>query len=498
VAMSAEVEGPLARADDEALSSPTLWRNIPQANLAGNDYVVEEFLLNATGRLFADAHGALPPTLRADGVAYTTRVLVMRPADPARFSGVALLEAYPGYPTGDDDYNVVWSEAAQHVMRRGHVVVAVTCKRLGAETLRSYDAERYQRIRIDDDGLMWDILGEVAAALRGDGGSGLLPGFGPTRTLLAAGLSQSATILRTYLGERMPELHSAERGHPIIDGFIIDVSSGGWGPAGYLGVAQNHDHVFDAEMRSVTDEAVALDDPRRSIRRPPVPVIEFMSEDEAVQHQWHHRPDSDVHGDRYRCYQLVGRGHMSGLRTTTLYGSPQNIVVRNGYPRDSYEPWEDGEQFPHHATRFLWAAMIDNLVAWIESDVPAPRADPILIDIPAGYQRDPRGVDYSRLTPRKDSNGNGIGGVRYLDVEVPTGRMHKVADARPVGIGTWQYEPFDRERLDELHGDEAAYRARVVETVARLVAQRWYLAEDAAEAIDLAMARYRDIAEARA
>src|SRR6185437_14991042 len=119
--------------------------------------------------------------------------------------------------------------------------------------LRTISPERYGRLRFDHDGAIWDLIGAVAAACRRPEAGGLLPGLrAPARTLLT-GWSQSGSFLRTYLSEGLHDLHRNELGHEPVDGYLIGVSSGGFGPMGYVNVDRDGEIEFDAMLRPLSE-----------------------------------------------------------------------------------------------------------------------------------------------------------------------------------------------------------------------------------------------------
>ena len=82
------------------------------ANLAAFGYVQEEFFISGT----------------VDGLPYTTRVLVRRPADPSRFSAIVLAESIRSTAI-----RTMWG-LRDYLMRRGHAYVGRWCADAGRPT----------------------------------------------------------------------------------------------------------------------------------------------------------------------------------------------------------------------------------------------------------------------------------------------------------------------------------------------------------------------------
>jgi hypothetical protein len=232
---------------------------------------------------------------------------------------------------------------------------------------------------------------------------------------------------------------------------------------------------WDADLRPRGQlRNVEAGDPRRVIRGSPVPVIELLSEDEAL-HDWAtQRPDSDVPGDLFRCYAIPGRGHESGLLNDLSWSDDRMAA---GVPGAAVRPMRR-----HHPTAHLLAAVLEHLVAWAGGTA-APRVDPLPVIVPAGFRHDPEGVDFAGVRILHDADGHALGGLRYLDIELPVAR----AAPRPDGPSTmreWAEEPFAEEELVRRYGSREGLRACAGRVAERLVAQGFLLAADVAEAVD--------------
>jgi hypothetical protein len=477
-AASASLVSPIAGdAAAEAFLSPARWSATPHDRLEAAGYRIDELVLRGQSRIFTDGR-VRPPDASGASAHYATRVLAIRPVSDTDFSGVVHVELIN--PSTGADFPMFWPDAAAHLIRMGHAYLGVTCKRVTVDALRRISPQRYGELEFGHDGAIWDLIGAVGAACRREQAGGLLPGLrAPERTLIN-GWSQSGSFLRTYLSEGLHELHRGEHGHDPYDGYLIGVSSGAFGPMGYVNVDRDGEGEFDDELRPLTPFVIVpLDDPRRVVRGSRVPVIEFMSEEEAVTHLWHQRPDSDVPGDLYRCYQIPARGHESGLLDDRVRVADHEAL---GEPL----PGEEGLPVHHRASEYLLAATLENLLAWTRG-VPAPRADPIPLRVDLGFERDPLGVDFSGVSAVRDADDHALGGVRYLEVELPVAHMAAKSWHAPA-MNPWEHRPFDAEELRRRYGSPDALRERAERVVAALVAERWYLPDDAAAAVEAFMA----------
>jgi len=373
-----------------------------------------------------------------------------------------------------------WPDAARHLMRRGDAYVGVTCKRVTAAALRQMSS-RYAALDIPNDGVLWDLIGAIALACRRPGDDGLLPDLPTPERVLLTGWSQSGSFLRTYLAEGLAALHADEAGRPPVDGYLIGVSSGGFGPMGYVPVDRDGEVGWDADLRPQGElRSVPIDDPRRVIRGASVPVVQVLSEDEARHDFATQRPDSDVPGDLFRSYAIPGRGHESGLLDDRSWSIDRAAA---GLP----------ETVPalrrHQATTYLLAAVIDHLVGWTDGSLP-PRVDPLGVVVPAGYRRDPAGLDFGGVRVLPDGDGHALVGLRYLELEVPVARAAPRTDGPPM-MREWVEEPFGQEELVRRYGSPEGLRVLARATGEQLVLRGHLLASDLDDAVDSLCGRWR-------
>lgn len=465
-----------------AFLSPARWTAAPHSELARHGYEVREYQIGARARVFGDGSGR-PHRVESE-IDLRTRALVVRPVERDRFRGRVHVELLN--PSTGQDFPMYWPDVAHHLLRSGDVYIGVTCKRVTVDALRAIAPDRYGDLSIAHDGAVWDLLGAVGGTLRTESDR-LLPGLEPPEVVIATGWSQSGSFLRTYLSEDLHALHAAELGHDPFDAFLIGVSSGGFGPMGYIPVDRHGEMRFDDDLMPLGAPLpqLPMTDARRVVRGSQVPVLELMSQDEALHHLWHQRPDSDAPGDLYRCYQLPGRGHESGLLDETVREADHRDACVLG-ARES-----DGAAPPRHtASRFLLAAAVEALMGWV-GHVSPPRHDPIAVIADAGRVLDPAGLDFAGVRCITDRDGVARGGVRHLEVDLPTAKMAADEDG-PVTMRAWRHERFDTEELRSRYGSSRRLRMLAGRRAAELVEAGSYLAEDAADAVDTFCAQAGD------
>lgn len=132
-------------------------------DLGGLGYLVEEFFVSGTAHSYvpaaelgADGRWDVIPSDTAD---YTTRMVVLTPADPARFNGTVLLEWLN--VSGGIDAPAVWMMAHREIVRAGYAYVAISAQRIGVEggpsllgadlSLKNQDPARYRSLHHPGD-----------------------------------------------------------------------------------------------------------------------------------------------------------------------------------------------------------------------------------------------------------------------------------------------------------------------------------------------------------
>jgi hypothetical protein len=162
--------------------------------------------------------------------AYTSRMVVHRPSDPAKFSGTVFVEWFN--VSGGIDFAPAWALDREYFMREGHVHVGVSAQAVGANALKNVDRTRYAAISHPGDTGADAIFSQAGVALRSQTALLLGPDM-PLRALIASGQSQSAMRLTGYVNNVQPTakvydgflLHSglglAPNGNPPVPVFVV-------------------------------------------------------------------------------------------------------------------------------------------------------------------------------------------------------------------------------------------------------------------------------------
>ncbi|MEO6531941.1 MAG: alpha/beta hydrolase domain-containing protein [Pseudolysinimonas sp.] len=434
-------------------------------DLAAAGYVEQEFLLRGTANVWR--HGADGEQLAiAVEVPFCTRVLLRRPTER---EGSGLVQVEPLHP--DLDSALVWNAIHPWLLRNGHSWMGVTVfSHLATQLTTQIDPERYRDLDIPEDGQQYDILAAaVQALLAGDLGD-----LTADRVILA-GMSATGSFCRVVLQDGFHRRWTRADGTPLIDGFVIGISSGGAGAAGY-------------PLLSPTDTEIAADDPRRTIVGRNAIAFEVLSETEAETHERVTRLDSDSPDDRYRLYEIAGAAHIEA-HPSVLTNLQQ--FDRAGGVRPAFAVLEQrsDSRFDLYL-RGAFAAMDSSLIDGVEP----PRA--------GRFSHRP-GVEELQ----RDDDGNVLGGVRTPWIAVPTAAYapHSTASAESEPPPEWMpfsrpemlarlvgsMHPFALAELRRRYGTRASYLDQFAAATREQVATGLLLEEDAAELLRTAAERWR-------
>jgi hypothetical protein len=214
------VEGPIPGRPVMALRNPD-WR-VPDG------YVEEEWIVEGTvagydpvGPLEADGRWQVT---EAESAPVCTRLVVRRPADPARHNGAVIVEWLN--VTAGADAAPAWMLTHRHLVREGFAWVGVSIQRAGVEGgglfpgpfLKQVDPVRYERLTHPGDRFSFDLFSQAGGLVR-DGAGGTLGPLTADR-VLGVGVSQSAAFLSGYLDAVAPI-------HRAFDGYWVQSRTGG-------------------------------------------------------------------------------------------------------------------------------------------------------------------------------------------------------------------------------------------------------------------------------
>ena len=459
-----KVTGPIAVTVD---SRPFLGadHDLPPADLGKLGYVEEEFLVSGAANVYDwAADGTL--SVKTANAPYTTRILVRRPASPARFSGAVIVE--PLFPARRWDWSMMWGYSHEYIVEHGDAWVGITLP-ASIAGLQKFNPTRYAALSFKnptpdvacttargvnaasetEEGLRWDMLSQVGALLKSNGSGRPLNGF----RVQASYLTTQGGDLTTYINA----IHShamLENGRPVYDGYVAKAP-------------------FNAARINQCATAPGPGDPRQAVKNVGVPVVAVAAQGEVLGTYGVRRPDSDEPLDRYRLYEVAGAGHIDkfayvgfpSLQDQTAAGNLQGTAE---WPFSApCEPAIPLMDTPIMSLAFN--AAFANLDRWVRKGNPAPRAPRLEV-------KDAGTPQASIVT---DQSGHAVGGVRtpYIDVPLASFATNSPGPGNCREMG--HKFAFDVTRLAALYGNEKSYAAKVAQSVDRLVKEHWLTEGDA-------------------
>lgn len=440
--------------------------NLPPVDLSVRGYVEDEFLVSGTAHVYDWApDGAL--TVRTSSAPYTTRILVRHPSDPARFSGVVVVELFNA--ARRFDWGMMWGYLHDHLMERGDAWVGITLP-AAVPGLQKFDPMRYSTLSFrnpstmpcpgssaaapaTEDGLRWDAISQIGALLKSRSNSAPLGRF----NVQAVYLTSQGGDLTLYMDAIEPHARLAD-GRPVYDGFLARA------PFGLARINQ-------------CAPAPKPDDPRQIVRNVAVPVIAVATQGEIPGTAAVRRDDSDTPGDQFRLYEVAGAGHIDRFAYTGFPSMEDQAAAGNAQGTPDW-PFTAPctPAIPLMGTPILgtvYDATLDALDRWARKGVPAPRA--------------PRIAVKGGATPTvvvTDEFGHAMGGVRTPYVEAPMASYATNSQGPGACAEMGSVRPFDAAKLASIYGTRNKYEARLDSAIARLKKERWLTDADARRARD--------------
>lgn len=277
-----KIEGPIPQ-NSTSYAYNTMKKAKQPYDVATKGYVEEEFFLSGTANVYDLKDGKVVVATKA--VPYVNRILVRRPADRAKSSGVVLLDIYNA--SNGFDVEDHWRRLGDHTMANGDTYIGVTSKPINVDALKNFDPKRYakltwnlsgkpdpnrkpliadpknptafnphQSIPGTEEGLAWDIITQTGNALRANPKQ--LLGGQKTSSLLLIGQSQSGIYLNTWTNH-FHSLVAKARGKNLFDGYLNSVGARNERPIrqdgkGLAMVPASDAHDFDVPFITVTAE----------------------------------------------------------------------------------------------------------------------------------------------------------------------------------------------------------------------------------------------------
>jgi Alpha/beta hydrolase domain len=436
-------------------------RNLVPPNLAKAGYVEEEFIVGGFANVYDwKADGSV--SVKTPKVPYSTRILVRRPANAARFSGNVVVEIL--HSARRFDWPMMWGYSHDFFMENGDAWVGISTPNVAAG-LKTFNPTRYAEISFanpskepcapngavseTEEGLRWDAISQVAALLKSNVADRPLAAL----TVEAVFLTMQGGDLQTYINAIHP-LATLANGKPAYDGYLLK------SPAAPVRISQ-------------CATAPTANDPRRAIRKTNVPVIAVVAQGEVIDAVPFRRADSDAADDKFRLYEVSGAGHID----KSAYGGfpmfPDQIAAVGSAQGNPEWPFNVTceppiPMMPVPLMSYAFDAAFASLEQWARKGTPAPRAERIQIANPGG----------PGATVVADADGHATGGVRSTYVDVPAAKLATNSAGPGVCREMGKETPFDQGRFQSLYPNAKAYTDKVTQAADRLVKERWLTEAD--------------------
>lgn len=417
-------------------------------------YTEQEYLYSGTAKAYEPE---VPPAQ------YTTRMVVYRPQDPAKFSGDVVVEWNNVTAQFDAPAEFMW--LYPHILAEGDAYVQVSAQQVGVcgsgpactpSSLKGIDPQRYHALHHPGDVYAADIFSQAAAAIRQPADVSPLGDLDIER-VIATGQSQSAAKLDQYISG------GADAEARVFDAFLIDSEVHLPMPASYR-----------------------------------VPTMHVWSEESAQR-------DVPASGPNHVVWSVAGAAHSDRWAVTkspAILGSvaPAPLRTRAQEEADQHANGDYGQQggpsaefsrscvgnslFPR---RYALDAALVALQDWVEYGTPAPKAPPFqftgatspLTELP-GFEAFDR-ANNGQVRPMlnlssalvRDRDGNTVGGLRLPVVSVPVATYNGTTC---VLAGTTT--PFTGERLRELYRSHDDYVTKMQAAVDQAIGDRYLTPRD--------------------
>jgi hypothetical protein len=405
---------------------------VPTIDIDALGYVVEEFFISGTTVAYDLVEGA---DYTEDGkwsaepgptAPYVTRILVVRPSDPAAFNGTVVLNwqnvsagyEYGALGEGDEVFDgYAWvGVSAQEVGVYG--TFGGRSRFGGGVPLQMYDEQRYGPLRHPGDRGSFEMFTQAARAVGPQRSGDVDPVGGlDVRRVVAMGASQSAIRLAAYCNAVHPLVR-------VFDGFLLTVWEGR-APRLTSGGAD-----FYYVRTTIRDD---LD----------TPMIIVNSEFEALPLAGLDIDDTETR----RIWEVTGTPH--GNWPGEMRPNDRGVVPN---------------QLSHHPVQ---QAALRQLHRWLAHGVPAPHQPRI------------ESVAEPRAALFKDPLGNAVGGVRLPELAVPMAEHHGMAMGMGYPAMFGGSQPFTEDELRALYPSRDEYVARWCDAVDELVSSGALRPEDA-------------------
>jgi hypothetical protein len=388
------------------------WINLPALGYTESEYKMSGTanIYDADGRWGND--GVWNTQIAQANVPYTTRLIVRRPTDPAKFNGTVIVEWLND--TAQFDTDAIWGQTHVELVREGYAWIGVSAQNDGARQLKAWDPERYGAVDVPQ-GVSWDVFSQAGQAVRSQ--AALIFGGAPLKHVIGGGESQSAGYMVTYVNAFQADEKQVYDGILIYSRFF---TGGPVDPAKPLAIP------VVAYIRS--DNAIK--------------VMQIETEEDVGLFRFSLSRQADT--DLLRTWEVAGTSHYDAYGVDQLESQARrDLPVVANIPIACKNPFN---QLPFH---YVISAAIVAFNQWIDAGTPPPHSPTI---------------DIARGTVVRDTYGNAKGGIRLPEMDAPTAvnnYANSPGNASPVNILACPFlgntAPFDAATLAKLYPTHHEY-----------------------------------------
>ena len=430
------VEGPLADAKNGAL----VWQ------VEREGYIAEEYFISGRADTYApvgmaDAANIFGRDNNKDAARresynrvvlkaqqpYVTRIIVYKPKNVAQFSGNVVAEvAHPN----DAGSGIVWSMISGYFMSHGDIYVIIQHPAT-FDNVRKYDPSKYGTLSAVDNTQIWGMIAQTGALIKSNGASSPLRDY-PVKALFLTGYSHTGALTANF-ADYHHKTAILPDGRPIFDGYIPMASS-------------------------------------TYVRPLPVPVIRIMTQSDF--NTWNglknRREDSDSPDSPFRIYEVAGAAHMYDESIVIQRGAEppiRELLPPGNFPQfDDKQCTKAGSGTNDLPLGYVMVGAFENMYAWVRTGSKPPHAPRLQTNLDG--------------SPKTDSSGNALGGLRLPEIAVPAATYG--VDSGPSICFLYGYRAaFSMDRMKTLYGSRAHYLKEVTAKAKWLVEQHWLRTQEA-------------------
>lgn len=434
-------------------------------------YVVEEFFISGDATAYTSATPLTSDgkwTVEPAGTApYTTRLYVVRPADPEDFNGTVFVEwlnVSAGFDTAAS-----WNMAHVGLLREGAAYVGVSAQSVGVQGsgaatvtgglpgggLKGGDPERYGTLSHPSDSYSYDIFSQAGRAVRGQGPVKPLGDLKVER-VIAMGESQSAGRMVTYIDA----VHPVAK---VYDGFIVHSRFGN-------GAALSQAPLADIPTPNPTLIRTDVS----------VPVLVFETETDIGPLGG----GSSVQADskKVRTWHVAGTAHSDAYGVSFGFGDVGDGTAERALldlstgtlgPLNCSAPINAGPQYA------VFTAAATSVDRWVRGGRP-PTTSPRFTVTPGTPTTATDGSVRPTYVLERDEDGNVTGGIRTPFVDAPRARIDGEPGQGPSFCRLFgNTVPFDAAALDARYGSRAKFLAEFDAATKRAVKGGFVLPQEA-------------------